>query len=505
MLVVRDRTTSGPSVEQTPIRSLAVLPFKNFSGASGDEFLSVGLADALVTHLQQIPDLRIRPTSAILAYKDQEASARAVGDELEVDGVLEGNFLTEGQKVRISLQLTDARTGYGVWAKTIDGERGNLIRLMDRVSGETTTALRRRLAESPATRRSEPRTSSPPAYEAYLRARSKMGSLRPEDFREQISALQRAIELDPQFAAAYADLGIALSLGQVRGLLREDQSEHPADWYARQAVRIDPNLAQAHLALGRTLIRQPDHFRESVRENLAALRIDPNLPEALATMASYFVATGDLQRAECIIDRLVALDPSSPDARTRGYWYVNAVDPDAAIQSAAAAMKSEQTQLAAHDIRALSFLVRGDLSSAEVETREASRIAPRHYSGRTLGGMIAAAQGDRDRAEKSIASVIPEARGNHWAALRVALTESRLGDQDAALRWLDRAARLGNHSWYFLVKHPWFAPLQDRPEFQDILARMRKDLDDVHDDVLGVYQLICGSGDSATSQPSISS
>jgi tetratricopeptide (TPR) repeat protein len=265
-----------------------------------------------------------------------------------------------------------------------------------------------------------------------------------------------------------------------------------AEWYARQAVRLDPNLPQAHLALGRVFVRDPDRFRESVREILAALRLETTDIHALNSMTTYFVSTGDLQMAQCIGDRLLKIDPMSNEARTRGYWYVNAVDAEGALTNAQYALENKDTALAGHDIRGMAFILQGNLAEAEKAAAAASSLVPRHYLGKSLKAMIAAARGDRATALTAVQSFEPDAQRNHWAALRVALVYARLGDQPNALLWLRRCADLGNHSWYALVKHPWLAPLHASPEFQEIVGKMKADLDDVRDDVVGVYQLMCG-------------
>lgn len=485
-------TKSSPVVAAPPqpIRSLAVLPLKNLANNTSEDFLSVGVADALVTDLQQIASLQVRPTSAVLPYKGSDPKRAA--EKLQVDGILEGHFLAAGDLVRVNLQLIDTRTGYGVWADSVDGNRSNLLALIDAVSDRTVTALNRKLGmqEAPRTA-SHARSSNPRAYEEYLRARATAGSLQPEEFRAHLASLRRAIALDPQFAAAYADLAVALSLGHTRGLATEGDTIARAEWYARQAVRLDPNLPEAHLALARVFVRFPDRYREAVRENLAALRLNPNLPQALWVLTTYFISAGDTDKAACVTDRLVRIDPSSNEAKTRGYLWINSVDPDGALREAEHALASDDTALAGHDVRAVAFILRGDLAQAEREADAVQRLVPDHYLGKSLRAMLAAARGDRAAAEEAIRSFEPDARRQHWAAIRVAQVYARLGDRDRAVEWVSHAARLGHHAWYSLVKHPWFADLQTDPDFQQIVTRIKSDLDDVRDDVTGVYELIC--------------
>jgi len=477
-----------------PMKSMAVLPLENLSNNTKDDFLSVSLADALVTKLQKMPSLQVRPTSAVVEFHNKKVDVKTAGDKLRVDGVLEGHFLAAGDLVRVNLQLTDSRTGYSVWADTIDGNRANLLKLIDEVSTRTMTGLNDKLGVQAVSRGSEPRSTNPKAFEEYLRARAIDGSLVPAEHAQQVAALKKAIALDPNFAAAYADLAVTLSLGQVRGLEKDPATAERAEWYARQAVRIDPNLAEAHLAMGRTFVRYGNRFRESVRENLAALRINPNIPQALHTIASYFESIGDTEKAQCFIDRMVRVDPNANEVKTRGYMYINTVDPEGALRTAADALASPDSALAGRDIRANAFLLIGNIPSAQKEAQEAARLVPNHYIGRSLTAMIAAANGDRAACEAALHTFEGEAMHNHWAAMRQALCYAKLGDRDAAMRWVTRAAELGNHSWSAWVKHPWLESMQADPEFQKAIAKMKDDLDDVRDDVVGVYQLLCPRG-----------
>jgi serine/threonine-protein kinase len=480
-----------PTSAPPPIRSMAVMPLDNISNNTKDDFLSVGLADALVTKLQQIPSLQVRPTSAVAGFHNKKVDTKTAADQLKVDSVLEGHFLAAGDLVRVNLQLTDSRTGYNVWADTIDGKRADLIKLIDDVSSRTVTGLNQKLGVQKSGNASEPRSSNPRAYEEYLRARALSGSLVPAEHQAEEAALRRAIALDSNFAAAYADLAVAMSLGQARGLDSGADVTQRAEFYARQAVRLDPNLAAAHLALGRVFVRLPDRFREAVRENLAALRLNPNDTTALNNVASYYVSVGDTQRVRCVGDRLISLDPNSNEAKIRGYWYVNAVDPDGALSNSPPALAARDTELAGRDIRANAYILLGNLAAAEAETARITKLVPQHYLGKSLRAMIAAAKGDRATAEAALKSFEPDANRLHWAAMRQALIYAKLGDRDAAMRWVNRSAELGNHSWFAWVKHPWTQSLQADPEFQTVLGKMKADLDDVAGDVVGVYQLIC--------------
>ena len=492
-LIRRETPANADAVAEAPppIRSMAVLPLRNIANNKGDDFLSVGVADALVTKLQAIPSLQVRPTSAVLEFQGGKVDTKEATKKLQVDGVLEGQFLAAGDLVRVTLQLTDSRTGFSIWSDTIDGRRDNLLKLIDDVSTRTVSGLNEKIGvQQPQLARSVARSSNPKAYEEYLKARALNGSFVPQHFENQIAALKRAVALDPNFAAAYADLATTLSLGIARSLASPEDIAK-AEWYARQAVRLDPNLAEAHLALGRVFVRDPERYRESVREVLAALRLEATDAQALNSMVTYFVSTGDMQKAECVGEKLVQLDPMSNEALTRGYWYVNAVDPEGAIKHAELALKNKETAMGGHDMRGYAYLLQDNVAAAKLEAEAAQKIVPNHYLGKSLKAMIAAARGDRAATEAALKTFEGDAQRTHWAAFRAMLCYAKLGDRDQAIVHLRRAAALGNHSWYALIKHPWLQGLQADPEFQEIVGQMKSDLDDVRDDVIGVYQLIC--------------
>jgi tetratricopeptide (TPR) repeat protein len=185
------------------------------------------------------------------------------------------------------------------------------------------------------------------------------------------------------------------------------------------------------------------------------------------------------------------IDPASNEAKTRGYLFVNAVDPEDALKAAEDAVAARDTALAGHDIKAYAHLLLGNVGAAQQEAQQASALAPNHYLGKSLKAMIAAANNDRPSCEAALKSFEADAERFHWAAMRQALCYAKLGDRDNAMRWVRRAADGGNHSWFSWVKHPWLESMQSDPEFQTVVAKMKADLDDVRDDVVGVYQLIC--------------
>jgi tetratricopeptide (TPR) repeat protein len=135
----------------------------------------------------------------------------------------------------------------------------------------------------------------------------------------------------------------------------------------------------------------------------------------------------------------VKIDPMSNEALSRGYWNINAVDPEGALKTAQVALASPETALAGHDIRGMAFILQGNIGEADREADAALKLVPRHYLGKSLKALVAAARGDRNEALARVKSFEDDANRNHWAALRVSMVYAKLGDNPNALIWLRRA------------------------------------------------------------------
>lgn len=463
-----------------PIRSVAVLPLHNNSSVQTDDFLTVALADALTMQLRDVPALHVRPMSAVLASHDVAS--------LAVDSIIEGRFVVSGNLVEITLSLIDSRTGRSLWAGSTTGPRDNLMNLVESISSRTLTGLNEKLGVQRTGHASMPRSLQPAAYEEYLKARAVHRSFIPERHEEEIAHLKRAVALDPQFAAAYADLGDAIALGGTRGLT--DGSNQIAERYAREAIRLDPELPESHLALGRALYET--NIRESMKEYAAALKLNARDASTMGILTSYFASIGDAQRVGCLLQQLPEIDPTAQEYRIRGYWYLHVLDAKSALRAAADALATKDTELAGCDIAAHANVQLGNYDEAEKYAVRASTIMPSTYILPSIRAMSAAARGDRPAALKHLQEFSELASRNRWAALDTALIHARLGDRAEAAQWIKRTGDLHSHTWYGLKNHPWTQLVQDDPQVQATLQRMRGDLDFVRDDMLGVYETICG-------------
>jgi DNA-binding winged helix-turn-helix (wHTH) protein/TolB-like protein len=198
--------TTGRAVARIRnIRSIAVLPFRSLSANEADgNYLGSGIADALITRLGSLDQLSVRPTSAVLRFDNPKQDSLAAARALGVDAVLEGSYQHEGDRLRVTVQLVSARDGGQIWASTINEEFKDILAVQDQISQDVARALVSNLSDAEQRLLVKRPTASLEAYQAYLKGRYFWNKRTEEDLKRSIDYFQKAIELDPNYALAYA-------------------------------------------------------------------------------------------------------------------------------------------------------------------------------------------------------------------------------------------------------------------------------------------------------------
>ena len=230
-------------------RSVAVLPFLNMSPDPANAYFSDGLSEEIITALSRIDGLRVAARTSSFALRDDKLDVRVIGDTLGVEAVLEGSVRREGNRLRVTAQLIDAETGYHIWSNDYDREVADVITMQNEIAREIAGALRLQLPpRASAVQADRPRNLE--AYDLYLRALYLRSRLSPDALRQATELLDRAIELAPDFALAYA--AKASIIGPriyFRYLPREEGVREMRAAVAR-ALALDSNLGEAHVARG---------------------------------------------------------------------------------------------------------------------------------------------------------------------------------------------------------------------------------------------------------------
>ncbi len=228
------------------VKSIAVLPFKPLSAAGGDEYLGLGMTDALITRLGSISQISVRPTSAVRKYSTAEQDAISTGRELKVETVLDGSIQRAGDRVRLTIQLLRVADGKQLWTDKFDERFTNILAVEDSISEKVAQALALRLTPGGKKLLTKHYTDNADAYELYLKGHYLWSKRTEQDLKNSIKYFQQAIDLDPNYALAYT--GLADAYLQLPGYSATASMEvYPkAKAAAAKALELDSGLAEAH-------------------------------------------------------------------------------------------------------------------------------------------------------------------------------------------------------------------------------------------------------------------
>lgn len=302
---IRRGEDQGPALAPATKLSICVLPFTNMSGDAEQEYFSDGISEDIITDLSKVSALSVISRNSAFMYKGKHVDLPKVARELRVSHVLEGSVRRAGGRVRITAQLINAATNGHVWAERYDRDLTDIFALQDEISQAIVNALKLKLLPEERQAIEQRGTSSPEAYELYLMARQyrdsgNAGSRRAADL--SIRLCRRAIEIDPNYAQAWALLALLLSNGK---MYFESQQEDGA-FESERALALDPNLADAHAAKARVLNRNA-RYAEAIVEIERALALDSECYEGNREAAIWHAAQHDYSKAIEYFEKAAAL------------------------------------------------------------------------------------------------------------------------------------------------------------------------------------------------------
>ncbi|HYY42859.1 MAG TPA: hypothetical protein VE775_09025, partial [Pyrinomonadaceae bacterium] len=280
------------------------------AGGDEDEYLGVGLADALVARLSSVQRLVVRPTSSVLRYGGTDPLE--AGRELGVDYVVTGTIRRAGPSIRVSAQLLDVREGATRWARKFDGKAGDVLHLEDTLSEQLASALVPHLTGDEQRELQKRGTESPEAYEAYLRGRFYWNTFTEEGFAKALVSYSRAIAIDPNYAAPYGGIADYYNWLGVYGIMPFAECSAAAREAARKAVELDPTSAEAYSALGFATITHDFDWQSAERQHLRALELNPKYATAHQWYGFHLAMEGRFEESILEMQRARALDPLTP-------------------------------------------------------------------------------------------------------------------------------------------------------------------------------------------------
>ena len=455
-------------------KSIAVLPLK-FVGESvdDDEFLAVGLADALITRFSNVRRLSVRPTSSALAFGASGVNPHEVGLMLDVDYVLDGMIERVEGRIRVRLQLINVRENASLWTENFDEEYTDILKAEDSISESVIKSLLPFLTGEEEKLLKKRGMDNAEAHEAYMRGRSYWHTFTEEGFAKAIEYYNRAIELAPDYALAYAGIADYYNFLGVYAVLPFAESSAKAKEAALKAIESDENLAEAHAALGFAVFMHDFDWEEAGRHLRRALELNPNYVTGQVWYCYYLGLRGEFNEALRQIESALKIDRGTPIVPQTLNWVLYyARRYGEAIETTRRFIRDEPRY-------GLSFVFFGSMLWRVRRYEEAIEMCLRAVDllGRTPYTLVwlasaYAAAGKTEETADLLAEIREMGRTRYVSPYLVGMIYANSGEREKAFAQFEKAFEIRDARVLWLGIDPQFDSLRDDPRFKDFLRRI---------------------------------
>ena len=456
--------TTAPAADE---HSIAVLPFIDLSQAKDQEYFSDGLSEELLNLLAQLPQLRVIARTSSFSFKGKQADVATIAKALNVATVLEGSVRKSGSTLRITAQLIRAADSSHLWSQTYDRELTDVFKVQDEIAGAVVAALKVKLL--PDQQLTNPhRTSNTEAYEQYLIGKKILDGGQFGDFQPALAAFQRAIALDPGYAAAYVGLGIAQSAlaDFVASSAQRAAGKDQALATIEKAIALAPDLADGYMARAWYRLTFLRDWKGAEQDFQHAIALDPGNRDVQVQYAAELFDLGRYTDALALVRKAIDADPLSMQA-----WQANGAILYQLDRKAEARAAWQRALDISPDARWPQFAL-GFADLKDGQPQSALTHFRRSGEGFSQAG-IAAAEYTLGRARES-QQALDELKAKYAAGFtyQIAQVYAWRGEKDAAFEWLDHAYAEHDTGMPRLRGDPVFATLRDDPRYAALIAKM---------------------------------
>jgi len=423
------------SVEVTPAiseKSIAVLPFADMSAGQDQEYFADGLSEELLNLLAKLPELRVIGRTSSFQFKGRNEDLRAIGEKLNVAHILEGSVRKSGEKLRITAQLIRAADGSHLWSESYDRTLVDIFAVQDEIAGEVVKALKLTLLGTKSTTRS--RSVDPEAYNLALQGRFFLDRRGRKEFELAVGYFRRSLERDPSYAPAWAGLSESYSSQADRGYVPVADAYRRAREAAEKALELDPQLADAHLAMGVIQSHYDWDWDSADASYRKALDLEPGNAMALRRVAGQAKKLGLWSETIDLGNKAIERDPLRPALYSNRGYALLAVNRDKEAEAAfRKVLELDPDGDFWHLSLGLALLLQGKTEAAlqamQQETEELWRLFGLPLAFHALGR----------RGESNAAlAALKDKHAENWA-YQIAGVHAFRGEADLAFEWLERA------------------------------------------------------------------
>jgi len=474
--LVRSKSTVTPrqseAATEAPNKSIAVLPFVNMSADKNDEYLSDGMTEELINVLSKVPGLRVPGRTSCFAFKgkNEEDIFRKVGDQLHVGTVLEGSVRKAGDKLRVTAQLINVSDGYHLWSKDYDGDVKDILNFQSNVAEQVVQALQVQLGTEAARALSKKPTENAEAYRLYLLGRYHFAKFTRAGWTNAIHYFEQALQIDPAYTLAYC--GLADTYGWAGGQTLPGREAWAKEMeFARKALALDPNLAEAHLSMGTALYSVLGPYA-SKKELDRAVELNPNLALAYDQYGWTFAEMGRFDDAIVAEKKALELDPLNTFLNTDLafflYWARRYEEATTQIRKT---LELDPNNAFAHSILGWCLIGKGNKAEATAEFQKATSLDDLPWYISSLG-YACAANGDRPKAEQILQDLEELSKQRYVSPANRAAVYLGLGEKEKALDWLEKAYEDRDPIFWWIDGDQLYDSLRNEPRFQALVQKI---------------------------------
>jgi len=467
---LRDKLLGRPA--PGAITSIAVLPLANLSGDPEQDYFVDGMTETLITELSKIGALKVISRQSVMQFKGTDKPLPEIARELNVDAVVEGSALHIGERVRITVQLIEAATDRTLWAENYDRELIDVLALHSEVAQAIAGKIKIAVTPEEETRLADARPVNPEAYEAYLKGHYswKQPSFAAEGFKRAVEYFEQAIEIDPEYALAYAGLA---DVYWKTDALPPEVAKPKAKAYVMKALELDDTLAQAHDSLGMVRFYLDWDWSGTEEAFKRAIALNPSFAGAHQGYSKYLTSMGRHDESIAETKRARELDPLSINVNvTAGEAFYFARQYDQAIEQFQRTLELDPNSFVVRGLLGFAYERNGMVEEALEEFQKATALAGDHPNFKWWGGVFYASIGRRSEAQKLLDELKQLSNQRYVPPTWIAGIHGALDEKDQAFEWLERAYQERDGWLVMLGVNPYADPLRSDPRFQVLLRRM---------------------------------
>ena len=431
------------------------------------------MTEELIDRLAQVKSLKVIARTSVMKYKGSQKGASEVGKELGIGALIEGSVRKAGNRVRVTVQLINAETEEHLWSSHYDKNLDDIFAVQSEIAEKVAGELKTQLLESEKRNLEKKPTENTEAYSCFLRGRELFREETEASVRQAISLFEKAIELDPRFARAYVGVAECHQWLANYGYEPSDISDSVVKTSLERAIDLDPNLPEAHASLSEMFFNEDDMPRMEA-EARRALELNPSLPDPHSMLSELAALKGDPAEMVRQTETAYRLDPIRPRfIHNVGTAYLWTGREEEALE-----LWKKTEQLApAYTYRGMMeyYLTKGDLEKAKEFHARAEKLEPTNPRITGMGGVIAAVEGDRDKALLTIKK-IEDAKMGPVGFNYVGYVYHALGDLNSFFEYMNKALEAHALISSTLIYSPLLARARVDPRYLELMEKIRRQL-----------------------------